>query len=228
MKTSPFVVVLLAAGSSVATVAILDFLREPPTDVAERPTRTVSPSPARPAPETSTPQAADSAVVPPVELAPPEDLETRLAEIERRIGALELGATSARAPVAAEGSPPSQDDLRELVLDWVAEDRLARSRARALEAEEDARKESEFNARYQALMLAQEHDLEDWHRDKFADIFLLADDRRREIEAEIDPLTQNPEEVEAIWLEFDEWIEKLEREVTALDPELYAKIYGED
>jgi len=53
--------------------------------------------------------------------------------------------------------------------------------------------------------------------------------RTEEIERSIDLQTDDPEEVEARWAEFDEWVDQRERELTArLDPALYEKIYGED
>ena len=53
--------------------------------------------------------------------------------------------------------------------------------------------------------------------------------RSQEIQDSIDPLVDDPSEVEARWLEFDAWVDELERELTAeLDPELYAKIYGDE
>ena len=76
-------------------------------------------------------------------------------------------------------------------------------------------------------MLAQEHGLEAWQEEKFAELFLEMGKRSDEIDASIDPAKDDPKEVEARWLAYDEWVDRRERELTEqLDPELYEKIYG--
>ena len=160
----------------------------------------------------------------------PTEYAERLVELERRLAALELGSASGRMPVTAtDDELPPEHALRELVLDWVADDREARRQAEELEGEEERRKQLEFDARYQALMMAQEHGLASWQRDKFAELFIEIGQRAQEIEQDVDLQADDPEEVEARWVEYDEWVDQLERELTArLDPELYDKIYGDD
>ena len=54
-------------------------------------------------------------------------------------------------------------------------------------------------------------------------------ERQEAIQASLDPLTDDPAEVEARWEEFDEWIDRREREVTMrVDPALYERLYGGD
>jgi len=219
-------VVLVAVASSLATVGAIELLRGSPP--GSRSSAALEPPPEPPA--ALAPRGVGPLV--PAARAPdqPTDYEARLIELERRMSALELASTARRRPeTSATGELPPQDELRELVLDWVAEEREARSRARGLEEEEGRRKELEFKARYQAHMLAQEHGLARWQEDEFAELFLETRVRAEEIEKSIDPRADDPEEVEARWAEFDEWVEQRERELTArLDPALYEKIYGED
>ena len=228
MKTSPVTVALVAVASSLATVGIIELLRG--ARPGSQPALAVEPPPG------SSAALAPRGVEPPVLKTraldqPPgyTGYEDRLAELERRLAALELGSTSGRAPVPsatwATSELPPQDDLRDLVLDWVAEEREARWRAEVLEEEEGRRKQQEFETRFHAYMLAQEHDLADWQEDKLAEVFLEVEVRRMEIEEDIDPLTDDPEEVEARWVEFDEWAERYEREELG---ELYDQISGDD
>ena len=232
MKSSVPTLILVAVASSLATVESLELLRGSPQGVqpassgdaqvesaGDTAPRAVEPLvPARMA-ETAA-IAADSAV----------DPGARLDELERRVSALELDLDSPRTPVtSAAAEPPPQSDLRELVLEWVAEEREVRSRAEELEQEEQRLKEVEFGARHDALMFAQEHGLAQWQQDRFAELFLETARRADELEADMDIGRDNPEELEARWAEFDEWVDRRERELTAeVDPDLYEKLYGED
>ncbi len=223
---TPVTVALVAVVSSLATVGALELLRgsrsgsqralavEPRTESAEAPApREIEPlvSPTR----------ATRALDPPTEYA------DRLAELERRIAELELGSTSRRAAVdSATDEPPAGDDLRELVLDWVAEEREARWRAAELEEEEGRRTELEFETRFSAHMLAEEHDLLAWQEAKLAEVFLEIETRRREIDESFDLTVDDPREVEARYDEFDEWAEERLRE--GLGPELFEVIHGEE
>ncbi len=228
MKTSLITVALVTVATSLATVGIIELLRgarpgsQPDLAVEPPPGSSAALAPRGVEPVVSATHALDQ---PPGYTA----YEDRLLELERRLAALELGSTSRRAPVpsatAATGELPPQDDLRDLVLDWVAEEREARWRAEELQEAEDRRKEQEFDARFHAYMLAQEHDLADWQKDKLAQVFLEVEVRRVEIEEDIDPLTDDPEEVEERWVEFDEWAEQVEKEELG---ELYDQISGDD
>ena len=208
MKTSPVTIALVAVASSLATVGTIELLRG---------SRPVSPASAiGPPPESSAALAARGSepLVPATRAVDQSTAyEDRLVELERRIAALEFGSSSRRAPVTSATSElPPEGDLRDLVLDWVTEERETRRRAQELEEEERRRKEREFEARFRAHMLAQEHDLADWQEKKLAEVFLAVQERSAEVERGIDPLTDDPEQVEARWIEFDEWAERYERE----------------
>lgn len=222
MKTVPTAVVAVA--SALLTVGATELLRgegpgAAPAEAAPPPAgASLDRSPgtaALRAPETSLTDRSD-------------ELVARLDELERRLDALEL-ASSSRAPVVAATEAPDADDgLRDQVLEWVAEDREARGRAARVDGEERQRKELEFEARFQAYVWAQEHDLVDWQEQKLAELFLEIETRRREIERAVDPLVDDPKEVEDRWVEFDAWAEKREREVTAeVDAALYRELYGD-
>ena len=201
-------VALVAVASSIATVGALELLR------GARPARAIEPE-TEPAATRVLYRATGN--------------PDRLAELERRIAALELDRVSLRTPVSPEsGPPPSQDDLRNLVLELLAAEREAGSHSDELEREQERRKEREFDARYHALMFAKEHGLADWQRERFAQLFIETAERTAEIEGSIDPLIDDPEAVEARWIEFDEWVDRRERELTLqVDPELYRKLYGD-
>lgn len=218
--------VLVAVTSSLVTVGILELLR------ADRPGRqaalAVAPAHApanEPAPREEQPFVPAASVSESL-----TDFGERLAVLERRLAALELDSRSdlaATSPGADER--PMQNDMRELVLGWVAEDREARRQAEKLKGEEERLSEMEFGARHQALMLAQEHGLAKWQEDRFAELFLETAMKAEEIEKTIDLQSDDPAEVEARWGEFDEWCDERERELTAqLDADLYDKIYGDE
>ena len=217
-------VALVAVASSLVTVGTIELMRSSPT--LSRSAMAID-SPAQDFED----QVAHG-VEPPVSatLALPPEYEHRLRELEQRLAALELGSSSNRVPVAPDtGELPGEDDLRELVLGWVAEEREARSHAVERTGEEELRSKREYEARFTAHMFAEEHGLDDWARDEFAELFLKTAQRTAEIEASIDISEDDPEEVEARWIEFDQWVEQLERELTAqVSLELYEKIYGEN
>lgn len=222
MKLLPWVV-LVSAVTALATVGAIELLRESRASSAA--VRGVERSPAR------QPQASVETLAPPARVpVPPAEWEERLAELERRLGDLELAPTRQPASTASPpGDLPSRGELRDLVLDWVAQEREARGQARELEQEDEKRAQLRFEARFQAHMFAEEHGLAEWQEKEFATLFLEIGERTAEIEAGIDPAVDDPREVEARWVEFDEWVDRRERELTArIDPALYAKIYGED
>ena len=96
-------------------------------------------------------------------------------------------------------------------------------------AEAKRRTEREWDARYGAHLFALEHHLAKWQEEKFAELYLAIKERELEIEAGIDMSSDDPGEIEARFVEFDEWCEQREREVTLLvDPELYREMYGQD
>jgi len=217
-------VVLVSALTSLATVAAVELLREPRVDAAAGAAAgRATVRPVAPRPE-SRETLAPAVRVP---LPPPDGWEARLVELERRMSSLE--STRQAAPTAPPPVDlPSRSELRDLVLDWVAQEREARGQARELEQEDEKRAKLEFDARFQAHMLAQEHGLAEWQEKEFAALFLEIGERTAEIEAGIDPAVDDPREVEARWVEFDEWVDQRERELTArIDPALYEKIYGE-
>lgn len=235
MKTSLVMVALVAVGSSLVTVGVVELLRNPrPNGPAVLGIETPSEAPV---PITSSESAGHAQRAPAEEAGPaalvrPPRSEKSWAELEQRIAALELqlASTPRRVPLNA-GAPElsAGDDLRQLVLDWVAEEREARWRSEELDQEERARMEREFEARQQAFMFAQQYSLDPWQQEKFAELFLEMKEREAELEASIDPTRDTPEEVEARWIEFDEWIDQRERELTALvGQELFDEIYGEE
>ncbi len=225
MKGSTILVVGVAVVSSVATVAASELLRgsrsasqsalaveQPIATSAARASREVEP-------------------LPPATLDPLAGYEDRLAELERRLAALESAPTRqlAAAVSSAEGLPP-RDELRDLVLAWVAEDREARGRSEELDAEAKRLAERGFDARYGAHLVALEHGLAKWQEEKFAEHYLETVERRDEIEDSIDLSSGDPAEIEARWVEFDEWCEQRERELVSLvgRPELFDKLFGEN
>ena len=222
MKSSPIRVVVIAVTSSVATVAAVELLRE--ARPVSQPAVAVGQPVAARAPD------AEPLVPAPRAPDPPADYEQRLAELERRLAALELA--SSRQPASttsAREKVPAEDELRERVLRWVAEDREALGRSTELEAEAKRRTEREWDARYGAHLFALEHHLAKWQEEKFAELYLAIKERELEIEAGIDMSSDDPGEIEARFVEFDEWCEQREREVTLLmDPELYREMYGQD
>ena len=132
------------------------------------------------------------------------------------------------SPSSSGGDLPGEKDLRDLVLEWVDEEREARRRAQKLLGEDKRRQELEYGARHQAFMLAQEHGLPQWQENEFAELFLEMALRAEEIDKSIDLATADPKEVERLYAEYDAWVDRRERELTArLDPELYEKIYGD-
>ena len=199
VKTSPVAVALLAVASSLAAVGTIELLR--------------GPRPASEPPPDSSAALAPRGVEPLVPemraLDPSLGQEDRLAELERRVAALELSATSRREPVTSDTQALSPgDDLRDLVLDVVAEDRETRRRAEELEGEEDLRKELEFTALQQAHSLAQEHGLVLWQQKILFELFLEIETRRAEVGEDMNPLKADPEEFERRWAEFDAWADQ--------------------
>lgn len=154
----------------------------------------------------------------------------RVADLERRVEALERALASRRAVAPAAGvEPPGEEALRERVLAWVAEDRAQRAADEAREAEDAQLRQLEFGARYRARTLAHEHDLTTAQEESLVELFVEVEQRRRAIEAAIDVATDDPDEVEARWLVFDEWADQREREVTAqVSTALYEDLYGEE
>ncbi len=227
MESSTILVVAVAVVSSVATVAAIELLRgsRPVSQQALAVEQPIATSAARASREVEPLPPATQA------LDPLAGYEDRLAELERRLAALERAPT--RQPAATASSVeelPPKDELRDLVLAWVAEDREALRRSEKLDAEAEERAERAFDARYQARMVALEHGLAKWQEEKFAELYLETMERRDEIEDSIDLSSGDPAEIEARWVEFDEWCEQRERELASLvrRPELYDKIFGED
>lgn len=223
VKLSPLAVVFLAVGSSLLTVGAIELLRN--SWSAPEAAQKVGPGakpPAAPASRLAGPPVPASTA--PADLAAYEE---RLAKFERRILALEQNRASRRVlePSAADGAAQG-DELRELVLGWVAEDREARRRAAELEQEEARQKERGFDARYQAHLLALEHDLPEWEEERLGRLFLEIESRRGDLEGDIDPLTDDPKEVERRFVEFDEWAER--RQLEELGQELYERLFGGD
>lgn len=226
MKSSTTLVVAVAVVSSVATVAAIELLRGSrpvgqPALAVEQPIAT---SAARALREVEALPPATQA------LDPLAGYEDRLAELERRLAALERAPTRQPASTASTSEElPPEEELRDLVLAWVAEDREALGRSEKLDAEAKERAERAFDARYQARMVALEHGLANWQEEKLAELYLEIGERTDEIEDSIDLSSADPAEIEARWVEFDEWAEQRERDVCSLvDPALYNKLFGED
>ena len=106
------------------------------------------------------------------------------------------------------------------------EEREARVQSEKLQGEEDQRKQLEFKARHQALLLTQEHDLASWQEDRLTQLFLEIETRNHEIGLDINLLTVDPAEFERRWAEFDEWADGRYQEI--LGPELFEQLFGED
>jgi hypothetical protein len=209
---------VVAVLSSLVTVGALELLGAPRAERAAA-------SPAEgPDPIHVRTPAVPSAPQPRVE---PNDHEERLEDLERRLAALEQSLSARReAPDASDEELPSEEELRDLVLSWVAEDQAAQALTANQQAQQQKQRQLEFDARYQAHMFAREHGLEKWQEDEFAKLFLQVGVRAAQINANIDP-AEDPAAVEARWEAFDEWVDQLERELTArVDPALYEKLYG--
>ncbi|MEO0652083.1 MAG: hypothetical protein AAFZ65_15525, partial [Planctomycetota bacterium] len=120
-----------------------------------------------------------------------------------------------------ERLPASRSELRELVRQWEASEREQRLEREAAEERALREREIEFDARYEAMLLARELDLPDWRRDEIANVFMEIERRRWEIEESIDPLVGDPfaieeqwvEFIEEQWVEFDEWADSYPAEV---------------
>jgi len=201
------------------TVATVELLRSPrnETRVAES-VDAVTPSVAAPTSEPlRTPGVRESSAALPMAGSVDRD---RLRELERRIEALEAEPRSRRVPLdAPDDALPPAEELRDLVLTWIAEERDERAAARELEGERDQLTAMEFEARYRAFTYKEEHDLTDWEEAKLVEIFVAVEKRRREVEASFDLSEAVPAKVEARWVEFDEWAEQYERD--AMGPRLW-------
>ena len=232
MKMSPVTVVLVSVVSSLVTVGTIELLRGPapadaPAPVAESTgkVRAAAQEDARPA----------AVLLAPAEPELPEsrsqgaDLSERLAALERRMAEFESSVT-ARTPAIPPAPKLAEDEaMREVVFDWIAEEREVRKRDQVVADEQAKQSAMEFKARYQALELARLHNLEDWQQERWAELFLTMREREREILADIDIERDDPAEVEARWEEYDEWVDGLERELTLeITPELYEEFYGEE
>lgn len=234
---SPTTIILVAVASSLATVATLNLAQESQAAQTGKRRTSIAPLPAVDGAPTEVtavpmhfPEADRDVRLGEAEEALLHALEARLGALEERLEAVELGSSERRQIIPRpERKPQEEAQLRDLVLDWVAEDRQARAQAASLADEEEERLERQYESRYEAMMFAKEHDLEEWQRDEFARLFLERDLHASEIEQEIDPTRDDPEEVEARWLAFDEWIDQRERDLTQrIAPELYEELYGED
>lgn len=185
--------------------------------------------PAGPAPLAATPSP-NRARAPGIDSRPLERLLERVETLERRLAALEAdphGTTDRPVRLAvslpeSERLPETRSALRELVRGW---DDAAREERRAWEeAAERTRREREieFDARYEALLLARELELPDWRRDEIAQAFMAIEGRRWEIEQSIDPLIDDPLDIEEQWIEFDQWADGYPGQV--LGEELWSQI----
>jgi len=222
VKPSLLTVILLAVASSLVTVGAIELLRG--SRSSPEPVEAVEPR-AKP---TAVPASQQADLLVPASTVPsePAAYEERLAELERRILALEQSRASRRAPVpSAADTMARDDDLRELVLDWVAEERETRRRAAELEEVEERRKELEFGTRMNAHVLALEHGLAEWEEDKLAAVLLEIETRRDEVEGLVNPLTDDPKEAERRFIEFDEWADRRLKE--ELGQELIERLFGE-
>ncbi len=218
-------VVLLSAITSVVTLGAFELLRE---NRAGPPTR-ASPGTSR-ARRTSVPETVgtsldaansepDGARVDPEDLV---ELARRIEALERRLAASER--STVRAPL--EQRRKADSDLREIVLEWVAEERAQRQREGAEQAHEAERRQLEFEAEMQALMLAKEHGLQVWEERQLVELFLEIETRRLEIEQSLEPGLDDPREVERRFEEFDLWADRRYRE--RLDPELFERLFGDE
>ena len=224
MKGSLPALVLVAVASSLATVATTELLRgsdpEPQAALAGK--------------SAGTPGAASWEATPgrlegPREGRPPSSLEEpaggpsemglRLQALERRLADLERRAEGAAVPAT---ELPAPDSLRVVVLDWLSAEREAWAEEEQARQERKRRAQREFDARYRAYMLKRRHDLEDWEEERLIAIFVETARRTAAIEDSVDPATDDPEEVERRWEEFDEWVERYERE--QMGPELWSKL----
>lgn len=215
--------------SSLTTLAVMTWLgsRDVRADGEPRPvTASSQPSAVRVA------EPNDPLVAPSSEGASgPSVSDIRLAELERRVSALEASGTSesvgngGRRALAGEPSNAEGEALREQVLGWIAEEREARRAEQARQDEADRARDLKFQVDYTSLKMAKEHGLADWQQTRLAEVFLEIETRRREIDEGIDPRTQDPAEIEARWEEFDTWADARFRE--ELGPDLYERLFGE-
>ena len=220
MKANLGLVLIVAVASSLVTAGVLELVRVRP-HVAPVEARVPNPEPA---PDPAEPVPARV----PEELQPPDlGQASRLAEIERRLAAIERALTSSRAPVGADGAAlDEREALRTQVLDWVAADRERRIQEAERDEEEAIRKEREFDVRVEVRRLAQEHGLSTWQEERLVAVWLEVEDKRRELEESVDPLTAVPEEVEQQFAGFEAWVrQRIEEE---LGSELATEIFGEE
>ena len=216
MKANLGLVLIVAVASSLVTAGVLELLRAAPRTVpveARVPDR--EPSPSTPAPAPLQPAAGSS--------GPGQE---RLAEIERRLAAIELALQTSRAPVTADGAAMDEREaLRTQVLDWVAADRERRRREAERDEEEERRKEHELDVRVEAHRFAQEHGLSTWQEEKLVQVWLEIEARRKELEESVDPLTAVAEDVERQFAEFEAWMRRRVEE--ELGPEVATAMFGE-
>ena len=220
MKLRLGLIVLVAVASSLVTTAAIELVRG-----EARPA--VADIEAQPVAQETPPRGAEHLEAPAPSAAPLQapDWTARLDDLERRIAALELRTEPGRTPVEATASAEG-DELRELVLAWVAEEREARAHAQQIENEEAQLKDLEFGTRLNARVLAEEHELPEWQETRLADVFLEIELRRRELENDIDSRTDDPLEAERRFVEFDEWADqRLEEELGA---DLISEMFGDD
>ena len=215
MQLTPAKVVLIAVASSLATAGALElFSAKPRTAPVESLAR--SPSPSLPPKAAALLDPATS-----VPLAP--DFGGRLRLLEERIDALER--PRARQPVSPAADTRNGDDLRALVMDWIAEEREARRLQAELAAEEENRTQRDFDIRVGAKAMAEEHGLSDHERESLVTLRIEVEDRRAELESAVDPRTSDPAEVERSWVDFEEWMKR--RAVEELGPGRAAELFGD-
>ena len=211
---SPLVPALLAAiVSSLTTVGLLEVLRAP-----HAPSALLQPSRTTRAVEEQSPSAPSEPPRDSVRQRPLVDatFEERLAELDRRIAALEVDGPPTRTALTNESAaPPARDELRKLVLDWVNQEREERNVAAKRAAEQAAADQHEFSARYRAHTIALEHGLTSMEEQRLVDVFITVQTKAEELDASIDRANSDPADVEALFEEFDRWAEQYEREQLA-------------
>lgn len=225
VKPPPLAVALLAMLTSLVTVSAIELWRCPapatgaawvPQPLLERtvPLRSPAGEPV-----------SDSASIP--SRAQTTFAEARLIALEQRLAQLEQSLSAQRLPAAPTLTEPErEEELRQRVLDWIEQEREARRQAEQSRKEQEGSKQRDFDTRYSAHILALEHDLAEWEEEQLAKVLLEIEIRREEIEGLIDPLTDDPKEVEQRFVEFDQWSEQ--RLLGELGQELYERLFSED
>jgi hypothetical protein len=159
------------------------------------------------------------------------DVQQRLAELEQRFGRYEqaqIERATIQPPIPETSADPteSSEDLRAMVHEWIAEEREIHEAELKRQRDDQHKKNVEFDARYDAHLLAIRFDLASWEEDKLQQLFTEVEIRRHQTEQGLDPRTMDPEEMERIWEDFDQWADGRYQEM--LGSELVDRVFTDE